>query len=158
MRKSAICLLLLLAGCASTVPADAPLPERERLLLRAVVNRDIPTINLLLADDFTCEVRSEPQVSIAEPVQRFTLCTGYGHKRPASGPHDTSTDLTRTALIRSIEVREESPESATVVMEQSYFGWVPYDGGFERRSRVTDTWVRHDGQWRIARRVSEPIL
>jgi hypothetical protein len=154
MRKSAIFLLLVLAGCAS-IPPDAPLPERERLLMHALVQRNVPTLNQLLTDDFTCEVQADRALNIAPAVMRFTLCTGYGHRRPESSL-TKEHDLTRAAVIRSLDV-QESAEAATVVMEQSYFGWVPYDGSFERRSRVTDTWVRRDGHWRIARRVTAPI-
>lgn len=158
MRTRGMAALLLLAGCTSTiVPADAPLPERERLLTRALVNRNVPTINRLLTDDFQCTVQAERMMPLAPSVQRFTLCAGYGHQRPTSSPDSTATDLTRHAEIRSLEVREESVDSALVVMEQSYFGWFPYDGPFERKSRVTDTWVRRGGEWRLAKRVSEPL-
>ena len=156
MRKTAILLVLALAGCAgstvSNVPSDAPLQERERLLTRALVNREVATLNQLLTDDFTCEA-GDLRVRIAPSVKRRTLCTGYGHQRPGS---ENGPDLSRSALIRSIDVQESTPDTAIVVMEQSYFGWFPYDGAFERRSRVTDTWVKRDGEWRIAKRVSEP--
>ena len=153
MRKSAILLVLALAGCAATmVPADAPLPERERLLTRALVHKDVATLDQLLTDDFTCEA-GNIRVSIAASVKRRTLCTGYGHQRPGA---ENGPDLSRSAVIRSLDVQEHSPETATIVSEQSYFGWFPYDGTFERRSRVTDTWVKRGGEWRIAKRISEP--
>ena len=157
MRKTAMLFVLALAGCASTtlpaVPTDAPLNERERLLTHALVHHDMATLNQLLTDDFTCEATSL-RAEIAPGVKRRTLCTGYGHQRPGS---QNGPDLSRSALIRSIEVQENAPDTATVVMEQSYFGWFPYDGSFERRSRVTDTWVRRAGDWRIAKRISEPL-
>ena len=158
MRKTAILLVLALAGCTaatapSTVPADSPLSERERLLTHALVHHDIATLNQLLTDDFTCEA-ANLRAEIAPGVKRRTLCTGYGHQRPGS---QNGPDLSRSALTRSIDVQESTPDTAVVVMEQSYFGWFPYDGSFERRSRVTDTWVKRDGEWRIAKRVSEPL-
>ena len=157
MRKNAIAVLLLVAGCAS-IPADAPLSEREQVLLHALVNREPAKINQLIADDFTCEVRAPgfTSESIVRPVRRFDLCTGLGHRRPGPGPDSTQFDLTRSAVIRSIDVAE-TDGTATVTMEQSYFGWMPYDGPFERRSRVIDTWTRNGGEWRLAKRVSEPL-
>jgi Domain of unknown function (DUF4440) len=159
MRNTAFGLLLVLAaGCASApVPSDAPLAERERLLLQALVNAGPATLNHYLTDDFSCDVRGPKDIRLAPSVQRFTLCTGYGHQRPPGGGHDNrELDLRKSAIIRSMDV-QEGTDRATVVMEQSYFGWVPYDGAFERRSRVTDTWVRRGGDWRIAKRVTEPL-
>ncbi|HVG23449.1 MAG TPA: nuclear transport factor 2 family protein, partial [Thermoanaerobaculia bacterium] len=154
MHKNAMALLLLLlAGCAaSTVPADAPLPERERLLTRALVRHEPGVLDAFLTDDFRCEVQGMNDAAMPPSTQRRTLCTGLGHQRPGS---ENGADVKRSAVVHSMDVQEIG-STATVRMEQSYFGWFPHDGGFERRSRVTDTWVQQRGVWRLAKRVTEP--
>jgi len=103
--------------------------------------------------------------AIAPPVQnlsldrnraRFSLCTGIGQRPPAV--RDEQIESLEKGLPRSVEVLrmeiKREADTAVVVSDQVYRRWVPYDGGFERRAKVTDTWVRRDGDWRLLKRVS----
>jgi hypothetical protein len=143
MRK-ALALLLLAAACATAPPPvqthEQAITAKERLLMRALARYDYGILNGLLSDDFTCSVvGDELNLSLDRNRARFSLCTGIGQRR--------------TVEVLRMDITREA-DTAVVVSDQVYRRWVPYDGGFERRANVTDTWVRRDGDWRLLKRVS----
>jgi hypothetical protein len=169
-RFAALALLLPLAACASHDAALAPpqdlrptaiVAEHERQLTRALVVRNHAGVNHLLAPDFTCSVTGRFPFSLDSRAARYTACAGMGHdpsRRPAPPePMDRLLDRgPRVAEIKSMDVTEDGP-AIVVVSTQVYQHWVPYDGAFERRSRLTDTWLQVHGAWQLVRRISEPL-
>lgn len=168
---AAVSLLIPLAACASQPRADsaprdsraavATVEAKERQLLRSLVLYNRAGSNDLLADDFTCTVSGRYPFTL-NPVQaRYTVCAGLGHET-----------LGRSELNEAIRIREDrlpriggilsmnsSAENGAIVVvsTQEYQHWQPYDATFVRRSRLTDTWMLRDGDWRLVRRISDPL-
>lgn len=159
-------LSLLLAACASTpvVKQTDDLQERERQLTRALVRYDRNALNQLLADDFTCEAITDDNKTIGFNTVngRFSLCTAIGLPGPTIDHPEWMEDLDnsrgrRNAEVTAIDVQQQG-DTATVQSVQIYRRWYPYDGSHERLARVTDTWQRREGSWRLTHRLSQPIL
>jgi hypothetical protein len=164
------CSLLLLTACASRDAAlvsrqdarpTAIVADGERQLTRALVRRNRAVINSYLAQDFTCTVTGAHTFSLNATAARFTACAGMGHDMLAKATMPDpilalENRAPRVAEITDMQVKEEG-EAIVVVLTQVYHHWMPYDGAFERRSRLTDTWVHRGGEWRIVKRISEPL-
>jgi hypothetical protein len=161
MRKALLALLLLAAACATAPPPvqthEQAITAKERLLMRALARYDYGILNGLLSDDFTCSVvGDELNLSLDRNRARFSLCTGIGQRRTTVTDEQIESfekGLPRSVEVLRMEITREA-DTAVVVSDQVYRRWVPYDGGFERRANVTDTWVRRDGDWRLLKRVS----
>lgn len=170
IRFAALSLLIQSSGCASrpaalahsdTVRATAVVEAHERELLRALVRRDRAASSQYLASDFTCSVTGEHPFTLNRTAARFPACAGMGQdlSSRASLPEPVRTLEDRGPRLGEIVSMQstESDGSIVVVSTQLYQRWVPYDGNAERRSRLTDTWMRRGGEWQLVRRISEPL-
>lgn len=167
---AALTLLVPLSACASQQDSIAPpdraraagiVEQRERDLVRALVRRDRAGVSSVLANDFTCSVTGPNAFSLNRVAARFTACAGMGHDLSARASQmETIQRLEdrgpRLAEITSMTSREENG-AIVVVSTQVYQHWMPYDTTYERRSRLTDTWMQRGGEWQLVRRISEPL-
>ncbi len=165
-RPSLIVPVLLLALSASAQPlstSDASvLVQQERDLTRALARGQYATVNTLVADDFSCSVKSGKPFTLRPPAARFSLCTGMGNDL-SRRPHRTEEveaaekAIPRTATIDRIQVESLDDTTAVVISTQTYGRWFPYDGPFQRRAEVRDTWTLERGRWLLKERTTTPL-
>ena len=156
-------VLILAVISSSPVLADdvqEELTSRERALTRAIVRHDWAALNGIIAREFVCEVSSPGwNLSLDTRFARYSACTGLGPREIKSSRPDWIDELQnrqpRNAIVEDLEFSIDGG-TAVVRSKQSYTGWFPYDGSEVRVARVTDTWVRREGQWVLVKRVSEP--
>lgn len=167
---AAVAILLPLSACAAQPPAAAPHDSRaaiaaveakERQLLYSLVHHNRAGSNDLLANDFTCTVTGNHPFTL-NPVQaRFSVCAGLGHETLGRPELNEAIRVGEDRLPRIGEIltmhSSEENGAVVVVSTQEYQRWQPYDATFVRRSRLTDTWMLRDGDWRLVRRTSDPL-
>lgn len=156
---------LLLAACSSAgsgarTPVDA-VELRERQLAMALADNRAGAVSLLVDRNFTCTIVGL-QFAIPQAAMRSTACAGIGNRRPPVADSleallSAENALPRNASSSDVKVVSQTPDQIVVSLEQTYSRWFPYDAAYTRRSRLTDTWVQRDGQWRLLYRVSEPL-
>jgi hypothetical protein len=166
-----VSLLIPLSACAAQPPvaaaprdaraAAAIVEAKERQLLQSLVRYNRAGANGILADDFTCTVTGNHPFTLGTVQARFSVCTGLGHEtlgrtEPNEAIRVREDRLPRVGEILSMSSSEENG-AIVVVSTQSYQRWQPYDATFVRRSRLTDTWMLRDGDWRLVRRISDPL-
>lgn len=163
-------VLALTFACATHHRAPAARTDRERIaqlidreqrLALALAQGKRAVVNSILAKDFRCAVEDHPWFTFERVPSPGTACTGFGHERRRDVIRPEWIDAfhnggPRIARIDDMAVKL-SERGAVVVSLQSYTNWLPYSGPAPRRSRVTDHWIVEDGEWRLARRYSEPL-
>lgn len=158
--------VLLLAVSASAQPPStrdtSTLIERERVLTLALARDQRATVNALVAEGFSCTVMAEKPFTLRWPSGRFSLCTALCHD--LSGRPDrmaavvkAENALPRAATIDRINVEWADDTAALVISTQTYVNWFPYDGSFQRRAEVRDTWTLQRGRWLLKERVTTPL-
>jgi hypothetical protein len=158
--------MLLLAVSASAQPRSTSdtsvLVERERDLTRALARDQRATVNALVAEDFSCTVMAEKPFTLRWPSGRFSLCTALGYdlsRRPdrMAAVQKAENALPRAATIDRIRVEWADDTAAVVISTQTYVNWFPYDGSFQRRAEVRDTWILQRGRWLLKERITTPL-
>jgi hypothetical protein len=165
-RSYFIVSVLLLAVSASAQPPSRSdtfvLVERERDLTRALARYQHATVNELVAEDFSCSVMGAKPFTLRAPAARFSLCTGMGND-PSRRPHpmeeveEAEKAIPRVATIDRIRVEWPDETTAVVTSAQTYVNWFPYDGSFQRRAEVRDTWTLQHGRWLLKERITTPV-
>ena len=165
-----ICLsaVMLSGGCASSPPAVArpaspdvaTIIELEDRLTWSLLRGHRNQVGSTIAPDFSCTMLSKKGIT-SPSGGRYHLCTGMGHDLSRRAPRprwlvNAERATPRSAEIESIDVVLDNG-TATAISTQVYRNWRPYDGSFVRRSRVIDTWVRRDGEWKLLHRATEPL-
>ena len=165
-RPYFIVAVLLLAASASAQPLSttdtSALVERERDLIRALARGQRATVNALVAEDFSCSVMGEKPFTLRAPAGRFSLCTAMGNdlsgrSRPAAAVEKAENAIPRAATIDRIRVESADDTTAVVISTQTYVHWFPYDGSFQRRAEVRDTWTLQHGRWLLKERITTPL-
>lgn len=164
-------LFALTLACATTSDSPAAaktdrdrirqLIDREERLTSAVAQGKYAVVNGFLAKDFRCAVADHPWFRFDREPSRGMACTGFGHdwSRDPIQPvwvNAFHNQAPRIARIDDMAVKLND-RGAVVVSLQSYTNWLAYSGPAPKRSRVTDQWIIEEGEWRLARRYSEPL-
>ncbi len=158
-------LLSVSASAQSLATSDTSavvLVERERDLTHALVRDQRAAINELVVEDFSCTVMAKKPFTLRPPSGRFNLCSGLGHdlSRRPDRPEvvvEAEKALPRTSRIDDVRVESLGDTTAVVISTQTYTNWFPYDGSFQRRSEVRDTWTLVGGRWMLKERVTTPL-
>lgn len=164
-RRFFIVPLLLLAVSASaqlSTSDTSMLVERERDLTRALARRQQAAVNELVAEDFSCRVMGGKPFTLRTPSARFSLCTAMGNDLSRRFDRTAAVEkaekaIPRTATIESIRVESTDDITAVVLSTQTYVNWFPYDGSFQRRAEVRDTWTQQRGRWLLKERITTPL-
>jgi hypothetical protein len=171
IRFAALSFLIQWSGCAAhqaavavpsdTVRATAIVEDNEREILRALVHKHHAGKKDLLAADFTCSVVGSHPFTLNRTAARFSVCAGMGHDLSARAEQSEVVQQfeNRAPRVGEIVSMETTARDGAIVVvsTQAYQHWMPYDGPYERRSRLTDTWEVRDGEWQLVRRISEPL-
>jgi hypothetical protein len=165
-RPYFIVFVLLLAASASAQPLSASdtsvLVERERDLTRALARGQRATVNGFVAEDFSCRVMAEKPFTLRAPSARFSLCTALGNDLSRRADRMAAVEkaenaIPRVATIERIRVEPTDDTTAVVISTQTYVNWFPYDGSFQRRAEVRDTWTLQRGRWLLKERITTPL-
>jgi hypothetical protein len=130
-------LVLALTLVAATADAMVPLPASD-----LVASRDRELNALIVAHD--------AEGARAYYDDQFVLTTSSGK---AKSKADLLAEIARPGLV--LEVNETSDHEVRIVDQTAVLTGVLHQKGtidgkaFDVRLRVTDTWVRVDGEWRI---------
>jgi ketosteroid isomerase-like protein len=119
--------------------AEAEVREAERKFDAAIVAKDLPALEALLAPEYRLVgIRSTGVSDMPRPAWFAALSRmSFDHL---------------TAEVRSVEV---FGDIALAAVEGDWA--LDFDGrGIDERFYLTDVWVRRDGRWRIVRRHSSP--
>ena len=104
----------------------------EKRWQKAIVNKDVKTIDELLASDFVA-----------------TSSTGrVGSKSTLLGTIRRDKNEYKSADARGMSVRMLGPRVAVVTGIATESGTTPDGTSFTNSRRFTDTWMRRDGKWR----------
>jgi len=136
--------------------------QQERDLTRALALGQRALVNQLVADDFSCTVTCSKPLTLKAPSARYLLCTGMGNDLSRRFPRpayveNAEKSLPRTATIDTIKVEPHDVITVLVISTQTYGNWFPYDGFFQRRAEVRDTWTLHHGSWILKERITKPL-
>jgi hypothetical protein len=158
--------IVFLSAYASAQPlprsASSVVLQRERDLTRALTLGQRALVNQLIADDFSCSVTGSKPLAFKAPSARYLLCTGMGNDLSRRFPRpayveNAQKSLPRTATIDTIAVEPHDAVTVVAISTQTYGNWFPYDGFFQRRAEVRDTWTLHHGSWILKERITNPL-
>lgn len=152
--------ILLLAIAAKLIAADKGtllVREREDLLSKALKAKDKVVLSVLMDRDFSFHLTCGMAVrSFSTEVRRDDWVDDLSHLRIDS----YATAISKVNLIHgrrpNSEYKEAEASIASVDLNDSWVIRSSSGSRIEKHFHTTDTWIKRQGTWKLAGRISEP--